>query len=115
MNILYEVKDWIRAAYQFDLPVFLIGHSMGGLIAIRLLQQEEMNLAGVVLSSPCLGLVQAPSKLLNLFSYPLNVIIPSFRMNSGVTVDMATRNDEVREADMNDTLYVTKVSIQMVS
>ena len=33
-------------------------------------------------------------------------------MNSGVTVEMATRNDEVREADLNDTLYVTKVSIR---
>ena len=112
MSILYEVKDWIQAAYQFELPVFLIGHSMGGLIAIRLLQQEEINLAGVVLSSPCLGVVHTPSKLLNLLSYPLNAIIPSFRMNSGVTVEMATRNDEVREADLNDTLYVTKVSIR---
>ena len=109
---LYEVKDWIQAANQFELPVFLIGHSMGGLIAIRLLQQEEINLAGVVLSSPCLGVVHTPSKLLNLLSYPLNAIIPSFRMNSGVTVEMATRNNEVREADLNDTLYVTKVSIR---
>ena len=40
---LYEVKDWIQAAYQFDLPVFLIGHSMGGLISIRLLQEEEIK------------------------------------------------------------------------
>lgn len=109
---LYEVKDWIQAAYQFDLPVFLIGHSMGGLIAIRLLQEERLNLAGVVLSSPCLGLVKTPSKLLDLLAYPLNMIAPGLRVNTGITVQMATRNDEVREADLNDTLYVTKVSIR---
>ena len=35
----------------------------------------------------------------------LNVVMPSIRLNTGVTVHMATRNDEVREADSNDTLY----------
>lgn len=109
---IVEVKDWVQAAYQFDLPVFLLGHSMGGLIAIRLLQEERMNLAGVILSSPCLGLITAPSKWLNILSYPLNTIFPSLLINPGLTIDKATRNLEVQEADMNDTLYVTKVSVR---
>ncbi len=109
---IYEVKDWIQAAYGFELPVFLLGHSMGGLIAIRLLQEERLNIAGVILSSPCLGLRKGPSKLLDLLSIPLNLLMPSIRFNSGVTVQMATRNDEVRVADSNDTLYVTRVSIR---
>lgn len=109
---LIEVKDWVQAAYRYELPVFLLGHSMGGLIAIRLLQVEKLNIAGVILSSPCLGLIETPSKLLNTLSYGLNAIYPSLRMNSGLTVDMATRNPDVREADVNDTLYITKVSIR---
>jgi lysophospholipase len=109
---IFEVKDWIQAAYRYDLPVFLLGHSMGGLIAIRLLQEERLNIAGVILSSPCLGLVNSPSKLLEALSHGLNVVFPSLRMNSGLTVQMATRNEDVREADSNDTLYVTKVSIR---
>ncbi|WP_312469891.1 alpha/beta hydrolase [Neobacillus sp.] len=109
---IFEVKDWIQAAYRYELPVFLLGHSMGGLIAIRLLQEERLNVAGVILSSPCLGLVHSPSKFLDVLSYGLNVIFPSLRMNSGLTVQMATRNEDVREADSNDTLYVTKVSIR---
>lgn len=109
---IIEVKDWVQAAYQYELPVFLLGHSMGGLISIRLLQLEKLNVAGVILSSPCLGLVHTPSKFLNTLSYGLNLIYPSLRMNSGLTIDMATRNIDVQEADMNDTLYVTKVSIR---
>jgi lysophospholipase len=109
---IIEVKDWIQAAYRYELPVFLLGHSMGGLISIRLLQEEKLNLAGVILSSPCLGLVHAPSRLLNALSHVLNVLYPSLRMNSGLTVQMATRNEDVREADSNDTLYVTKVSVR---
>jgi lysophospholipase len=109
---IFEVKDWIQAAYQFNLPVFLIGHSMGGLIAIRLLEEERMNLAGVILSSPCLGLVKTPSNLLNLLSFGLNIVAPSLKLKSGLTVEMATRNEEVRDADKNDTLYITKVSVR---
>lgn len=109
---IFEVKDWVQAAYRYDLPVFLLGHSMGGLISIRLLQEERLNIAGVILSSPCLGLIKQPSKFLNFLSYGLNVFLPSLKMDSGLTVHMATRNEDVREADSNDTLYVTKVSIR---
>ncbi|MDF2902655.1 MAG: alpha/beta fold family hydrolase [Bacillus sp. (in: firmicutes)] len=111
-DYIFEVKDWIQAAYQFELPVFLLGHSMGGLIAVRLLQEEEVNLAGVILSSPCFGLVKYPSKFLSALAVGLNYIMPEFRMNSGITVDMATRNQDVRDVDLNDSLYVTKVSIR---
>lgn len=74
-----------------------------------------MNLAGVVLSSPCLGLVHQPPKMTALFSSIMNLVAPSFRVNSGLTVDMATRNPDVREADVNDTLYITKVSVRWYS
>lgn len=109
---MIEVKDWIQAAYQFELPVFLIGHSMGGLISIRLLQEERLQLAGVILSSPCVGLKHTPSKFLDILSYGLNVIFPSLRIDSGLKVEMATRNQEVRDIDSNDSLYVTKMSVR---
>src|SRR3954463_9654263 len=92
---IIEVKEWIKAAYRYELPVFLLGHSMGGLISIRLLQEEQLDLAGVILSSPCLGLVHAPPKFLDLLSHGLNAVFPSLQMNSGLTVDMATRNQDV--------------------
>ncbi len=112
MNTLIEVKDWIQAAYQFELPVFVIGHSMGGLVAVRLLQESHVNLAGVILSSPCFGLVNYPYKSVELLSYGLNKIAPMVKFPSGLSIDMATRNAEVREIDSNDSLYITKVSVR---
>lgn len=109
---IFEVKDWVQTAYRYELPVFLLGHSMGGLIAIRLLQEEKLHIAGVILSSPCLGLLNPPSKMVNFLSYGLNIVYPSLRIKSGLTVEMGTRNLDVREADVNDTLFVTKVSIR---
>ncbi|CAH0346801.1 alpha/beta hydrolase [Bacillus sp. CECT 9360] len=109
---LNEVRGWIHEAYQYSLPVFLLGHSMGGLVAIRLLQEEEYDLAGVILSSPCLGLVTQPSKLLNTLSHGINLVYPKLKINADITPEIATRNPEVREADLNDSLYVTKVSVR---
>jgi lysophospholipase len=111
-DYIFEVQDWIQAAYRFELPVFLLGHSMGGLIAVRLLQEKHVNVAGVILSSPCFGLVKYPSKVLNALSLALNVVLPELRIPAGITVEMATRNEDVRKADLNDTLYVTKVSVR---
>lgn len=107
-----EVKEWIKAAYQFDLPVFVLGHGMGGLITIRILQETNLEIAGVILSSPCLGLNHQPSKITDFFSYGFNVVIPSLRIKSGISVEMATSNQDVHEADLNDSLYVNKVSVR---
>lgn len=53
------VVDDLRAVVQDargDLPVVLVGHSMGGLIATRYAQRHADDLAGLVLSGPAVGL-----------------------------------------------------------
>ena len=107
-----EVKEWVLAAYSFDLPVFLLGHSMGGLITIRLMQEERLNLAGAILSSPCLGLVDQPSRFLKFVSHGLNKVVPNMMVSPDISVEKSTRNRDVRDADLNDSLFVTKVSVR---
>src|SRR3712207_390813 len=53
------VVDDLRAVVQDargDLPVVMVGHSMGGLIATRYAQRHREDLAGLVLSGPDVGL-----------------------------------------------------------
>jgi alpha-beta hydrolase superfamily lysophospholipase len=53
------IVDDLRAVVQDargDLPVVTVGHSMGGLIAIRYAQRHREDLAGLVLSGPAVGL-----------------------------------------------------------
>lgn len=109
---LTETKSWIQEAYAYQLPVFLLGHSMGGLIAIRLLQDHDMDIAGVILSSPCLGLAEYPPTPMNALSVGLNWIAPEMKVSSNLTVELITRNEDVKERALNDSLYVTKVSIR---
>ena len=53
-----------------DLPVVLLGHSMGGLIAARYGQRYGDTLAALVLSSPLIGHWDAASQLLALDEIP---------------------------------------------
>ena len=53
------VVDDLRAVVQAtrdDLPVVMVGHSMGGVIATRYAQRHREDLAGLVLSAPAVGL-----------------------------------------------------------
>ncbi len=53
------VVDDLRGVVQAergDLPVVMVGHSMGGLIAIRYAQRHRADLVGLVLSGPAVGL-----------------------------------------------------------
>ena len=52
---LHAVADVAREQHP-DLPLVLIGHSMGGLIATRYAQRYADELAGLVLSGPAIGL-----------------------------------------------------------
>lgn len=51
---LHAVEEMARADHP-DLPVVLIGHSMGGMIAARYAQRYGAGLAALVLSGPVLG------------------------------------------------------------
>lgn len=53
------VVDDLRAVVldaRGDLPVVMVGHSMGGLIATRYAQRHREDLTGLVLSGPAIGL-----------------------------------------------------------
>ncbi|MGW0945299.1 alpha/beta hydrolase [Streptomyces sp. NPDC002623] len=60
---VHTVARLARAAHP-DLPLVLIGHSTGGLIAARYAQRHGAGLAALVLSGPVIGLWATPGRLL---------------------------------------------------
>ncbi|MCA0986432.1 alpha/beta hydrolase [Guptibacillus algicola] len=106
------IEKWVKAAHEFHLPVFLLGHSMGGLAVIRTIMEKDFSLSGVILSSPCVGLVNPPKKSLDLISKMLNPIVPSLRLSSQLEPGLATRNKDFHARDLEDPLIVKKVSVR---
>lgn len=111
-DYIETIDEWVRNVTDYELPIFLFGHSMGGLAVIRALQEKTLPVTAVILSSPCLGIVEPPPKPLDILSKGLNVIMPSLRLRSHLEPGLGTRNEEIKERDKHDSLYVRKVSIR---
>jgi alpha-beta hydrolase superfamily lysophospholipase len=72
-------------------PVFLLGNSMGGLIAIEYALQHPEQLTGLVAMSPAIGKLGV-AKVLLLLSRLLSRIWPSFSLDTGIDSGAMTRD-----------------------
>jgi len=80
----------IREAWP-GLPVFLLGNSMGGLIAADYAVHHGDQLAGLVLLAPAVGEIGVPAFLLRL-SRLFSRVWPTFSMKSGIQRSRLTRD-----------------------
>lgn len=109
---IQEIMRWIEEAKRYELPIFLLGHSMGGLAVIRTLQENHVSIEAVILSSPCVDLIKYPPTHLEALSVVLNRFAPAIKVRSHIDTGIATRNQEIIELDKNDSLFVRKVSVR---
>lgn len=96
-------------------PLFLFGHSMGGLITLRYLQTRwETPVAGAVISNPCLELV-APLPALKLLGCRLlNRVAPRLGLASDLDPSLICRDPQVVADYSADPLVHGKVSARWV-
>ncbi|MER6074481.1 lysophospholipase [Streptomyces sp. NPDC001817] len=73
---VHAVADLARAAHP-GLPLVLVGHSMGGLIAARYAQRYGAELSALVLSGPVIGGWELPGRLLALPEIPDTPVSPA--------------------------------------
>jgi len=89
----HQLDESARAEHP-DLPVALIGHSMGGLIGARYLQRYGTAVATAVLSGPVIGDSTVAHALLTLDEMP----------NEPLNVAVLSRDDAVGQAYADDPL-----------
>lgn len=106
---LKMIQDW-----QPDTPIFLIGHSMGGLIASIFLLDHQEELQGAVLSASLVKVPDYVSDFTVRIGRLLSKVLPKFRI---VPVDIAnlSRDPAVVEAYRNDPLVYTGKSTVRIS
>lgn len=91
-----------------DLPSFLMGHSLGGLICVRRLQVFKGPYSGAVISAPWLATNQ-PDWLRGLARF-LGVILPGFPLPAGLNPKRLTRDPEMIRAWREDPLIHTRIT-----
>ncbi len=94
------------------LPLFLAGHSQGGLIALRSALAQPAGLAGLIVSSPLLGAHPSvqPGPALAAAARVLSVIAPRLRLANHVDHAALSRDPAVGAAYAADPLVSHRVS-----
>ncbi|KAK7201893.1 monoglyceride lipase [Novymonas esmeraldas] len=87
-----------------QLPTFLLGHSMGGLIATRVAQRDATGFRGVVLSGPALGLPEYIPGILRSLGRFLARWFPKVPVRK-LNCDLASHNPPVVELVKQDPFY----------
>lgn len=109
------VATWAQTLRdQFpDVPRFILGHSMGGLITARFIQQSSnVEWNGVLLSSPCFALSLPVQNWKRRLASVLEQWWPTLRLNNGIDPDALCSDPEVCQQYKNDPLVVNKVSVK---
>ncbi|MBB6455433.1 lysophospholipase [Salirhabdus euzebyi] len=106
-----KISEWIEAANYLQKPIFLLGHSMGGLAVVRALEEKELNVDGVILSSPSLGICARPPKWVRPLSKFLVKMVPTFKIKVPCRPWRSTRNEFFHNRNKIDPLILKKVSI----
>jgi len=100
-----------RANHQ-SLPLYILGHSMGGLISISYVLQKPEGLAGAIISSPALGTHPdfKPPLMLKLMVSVLSRLAPRLLVDSNLDTQAISRDPDVVRAYIDDPLISQKVS-----
>ncbi|HEX8453879.1 MAG TPA: alpha/beta hydrolase [Longimicrobium sp.] len=93
------------------LPVFVLGHSLGGLIVIRWLQaHRETGVRGVILSAPLLGVaIKAPAWKLAISGF-LSRWLPKLPFTSGVHPEKLSTDEAYVRSYHDDPLVHSRVT-----
>ena len=95
-----------------DLPLVILGHSMGGLIAITYALDHPEVLDGAIISSPALGTHPdyQPPLVLRLLVKVLSRLAPRALFKSNLDTNAISRDPQIVQAYISDPLVSEKVS-----
>ena len=94
--------------HSADLPLVLLGHSMGGLVVARALAEQLRYVDAAVLSSPALG--ASPNLVQKLLLATLPKVAPHLCVDNGLDAKLVARDAQVVQAYLADPLVHRRIS-----
>lgn len=105
-----RVMEWFEMSKEYHLPTFVIGQGLGGLIALELIKQHNINIDGVVLLNPLLSFKQSFMNRKNTLMTSVRTTSDETKFNPGIKMKYFTSDKNYLERYENDELLVRKVS-----
>lgn len=110
--VMKDIDLLLNQAHQRypGLPLFLYGHSLGGILVLHYGLKQKADLKGVISSSPGLhnALEKQPLKI--VMAKILGTLLPSMTIPSGLDISALSHDPEVVSAYKNDPLVHGKIS-----
>ena len=109
INAWSEFRDDVRAFLQLvaaqepNRPLFLLGHSLGGLIALEYVLRDPTGLRGVIASSPLLAQAGLSPVVITLAKV-LSRVAPTTAVKTGLDASTISRDPAVVKAYKEDPL-----------
>src|SRR5919112_1244134 len=101
---LHAFLERVRAWEPAELPLFLLGNSLGGLVVLDYALHHPESLTGVIAAAPPLGRVGVPPVLMSL-GRVMSTILPRFSLQVGMDLTGLARDPSVVEAVLADPLF----------
>jgi len=110
---LLDLRLMVESARE-DLPenrkIFLLGHSMGGLIALYFALRQPELIDAVIASSPALGMVIEVPAVKSILGKVMSFIWPGLALSNELDATKISHAENVVQAYQNDSLVHDKVS-----
>lgn len=102
-------KEWSSSGREVQ--IHLLGHSMGGLISLRLLQKyENLQFRSATLSAPLLGLKFEVPLIKKITGHALSRLLGGFQLDTGLDAKLISHDERVVEAYRSDHLVHGKAT-----
>jgi len=90
--------------------MFLLGHSMGGLIALALAQGSHKMIDGLIVSSPLIGMVIDVPLLKKFMGKVMSSLYPGLSLKNELDPSKISKDGDVVKAYIDDTMVHSRVS-----
>ncbi|NVO06937.1 MAG: lysophospholipase [Rhodoferax sp.] len=111
LDDLAEVVDATRSRMAGDVPLVLLGHSLGGLVAARFVALQVRAVQALVLSSPALD--AGMNALQKVLVAVLPKLLPDLRVGNGLDANYLSHDPAVVAAYRSDRLVHDRISARL--
>ena len=115
-SLVYEMIDVLITECKKTfpgIPVFVYGHSVGGVIVLDYLLKRNPGIKGAIVTSPALRLAFEPDKTKLKLAAVMKYFFPGFIQHSPIAVSYLSHDKEVVENYKNDPLVHGKISVNL--
>jgi alpha-beta hydrolase superfamily lysophospholipase len=116
-HLLDDLEGFVATvrAQQPSLPLFVVGHSLGGLLVIEYASQRDPDVSGVVTSGAALSLPGDLSQGRIWMARSLRWIAPRLSLSAGLDPEALSRDPEVVRSYLEDPLVHRRISASFAS